>query len=182
MKKELVFYLTIIILFLIGIFFDKEIALFFANNRIGFLTSIMQFISNTYFLACVFVIVGSLFLFDKKNKKYLIPFLISILASFLLEYSLKLLFMRERPIGGIYNPESYSFPSGHSAVVFSPIAVLNKAFSKLAKYWFVFAILIAFSRIYLGVHYLTDVCFGVFIGYSAGKLVLWGFKKKSKSR
>ena len=39
MKKELVFYLTLLVLFVIGIFFNEKIALFFSENGVGFLTS-----------------------------------------------------------------------------------------------------------------------------------------------
>lgn len=69
----------------------------------------------------------------------------------------------------INRPRFYSFPSGHSAASFAMVGV-----SLLRCRLFVFlpilllASLISFSRIYLRVHYLTDVVVGALLGFSCG--------------
>ena len=69
-----------------------------------------------------------------------------------------------------HGPESdSSFPSGHATVAFASMTAVfltvNKRYSWTG---FVFAFLIAFSRIYIAVHYPSDVLFGIIIGIGAG--------------
>jgi len=68
----------------------------------------------------------------------------------------------------ISRPTDYSFPSGHTAASFAAVSALY--FSK-RKFWipaFFLAILIAFSRLYLYVHYPTDILAGALIGMIIG--------------
>ena len=63
----------------------------------------------------------------------------------------------------------YSFPSGHTAASFTAVVALSFAGEKRAwKAALVLACLIAFSRMYLYVHYPTDVLGGVLVGIAAG--------------
>ena len=57
-------------------------------------------------------------------------------------------------------------------LVFSALPILNKEF-KIFKYiWFIFACLVAFSRAYFGIHYLSDILAGAIIGYLIGYLMV----------
>ena len=72
----------------------------------------------------------------------------------------------------------FSFPSGHTAASFASVMALYLAGEK--KIWISslgLAVLIAFSRLYLYVHYPTDVLGGVIIGVMAGALGYWLVKK-----
>ena len=53
-------------------------------------------------------------------------------------------------------------------LVFSAVPLLNQEFKKFRYIWFVFACLVAFSRAYFGVHYVSDVMVGAVIGYLIG--------------
>ena len=69
----------------------------------------------------------------------------------------------------IARPADYSFPSGHTAASFAAVAALYFAGAK--KWWKItlpLAILMAFSRMYLYVHYPTDVLGGMIVGCVAG--------------
>lgn len=69
----------------------------------------------------------------------------------------------------IARPDDFSFPSGHTAASFAAVAALY--FSGKRNLWkaaLVLACLIAFSRLYLYVHYPTDVLGGAVIGFLAG--------------
>jgi undecaprenyl-diphosphatase len=87
--------------------------------------------------------------------------------------------VRERPYIGLIGIDCamppldrYSFPSGHTlhAVAFTTVAV--SAFPVLAAVLVPFAILVAASRVILGLHYPTDVAAGALLGYGLAELVL----------
>ena len=97
------------------------------------------------------------------------------LGAFLTDTLLKLLFHRPRPLeAAIPLPSSYSFPSGHATVAaatYLTLAVLlaDRLGTRRAKTLCValgalLAIAIAGSRVYLGVHYLSDVVGGLVLG------------------
>ena len=65
-------------------------------------------------------------------------------------------------------PDDFSFPSGHTGASFAAVAALYASRSKLWIPSLILAVLIAFSRLYLYVHYPSDVLAGVVIGIMAG--------------
>lgn len=89
---------------------------------------------------------------------------------------LKPMFARERPFEInpavqllIKRPLDFSFPSGHTAASFTVVTVLFRCREKwLWKLCLLIAVLIAFSRLYLYVHYPTDVLGGIAVGILSG--------------
>ncbi len=153
--------------------FDNYILLNFAKIRNNFLTKFMILISEFgrwYFIATIIVL--SIFLL--KNKK---DFFILIFNSFfvlLMNLLIKIIFTRIRPINFmIVEEKGYSFPSGHAMVSFTFYVTLlflikkyiaNNNIKKILQIFIIILIiLIPISRIYLGVHYLTDVVAGILI-------------------
>ena len=87
----------------------------------------------------------------------------------------------------VSKPVDYSFPSGHTVASFASVVALFMAEEgKLWKPALVLAVLIAFSRLYLYVHYPTDVLGGLILGLIAGylgsRLVLWLMAKRENCR
>jgi len=91
-----------------------------------------------------------------------------ILSSFI-AYMLKIIIIRPRPIFNLIELTSYSFPSGHTTIMFTLFILIFYNFPKYKYIWLVISLIIAFSRLYLGVHYFTDVIAGVIIGLYLGK-------------
>jgi len=67
---------------------------------------------------------------------------------------------------------NFSFPSFHAMLVFCSIPIISKKFPKFKYVWIIFASLVAFSRVYFGLHFLSDIVVGGLIGYLSGMIVI----------
>lgn len=103
----------------------------------------------------------------------------------LCEVILKRIVRRERPVWHlsdeeqlIHRPKYYSFPSGHTTASFAVVAVALFRCSLVTIILIsICAVLISFSRIYLRVHYLSDVVVGMFLGFMCGGFSVFLFNK-----
>ncbi len=100
--------------------------------------------------------------------------LLTVVAVALADWSatgLKALFGRDRPPLRfpepeplVHVPDTGSFPSGHAATSFAGATILALAFPRLAVPLYVLAAAVAFSRVYVGVHYPLDIVAGAALG------------------
>jgi undecaprenyl-diphosphatase len=104
------------------------------------------------------------------------------LAGLVTDFVIKPAVARPRPFAGVSDvrvlgarPETYSFPSGHAATACAGAAMLGRMWPDIRRLSWVLALLIGFSRIYLGVHYPIDVLGGAAIGLLSSLVVsAWG--------
>ena len=108
--------------------------------------------------------------------KFFFAFISSVLSASLVAFLLKILFGRFRPLEALVNYSNFSFPSGHATVIFSILPVFVKKYPKFKYIFYALVGLVLWNRIYLGVHYFSDLIFGALIGYFMG----WFFVKYSK--
>ena len=173
-------------------FFGEHIHSVFMNIVAEFITF---FGGETFVIPMA--VVGAILIAFKKTRKFGMAILFAVLVGTLLtNLVMKNVFDRPRPfnyftdnplyadffknIYGIYPaemtealrdqlPSSGSFPSGHTTAAFelgiAAFLVLNKKYSWVFP---VFSLLVGLSRIYLMVHYATDVIGGIFVGAFAG--------------
>ena len=169
--------------------FDMSVFTFFGEYiQSAFMNVVAEFI--TFFGGSAFVIpmavAGAIMIPFKKTRKFGMAVLFAVLVGTLLtNLVMKPLFARPRPyiyyadnpifmswhqFAGSHIESEKSFPSGHTTAAFElGIAIfLVMKNKKIAWIFPVFSALIGLSRIYLMVHYVTDVIGGVFVGVFAG--------------
>lgn len=144
--------------------------------RTSFFTSLSILIDVIFDLVSMIVIsiLLSVFLLRRYCKKFALFFSMTILLDALVLLVLKEIIMRPRPLNGIISKTDFSFPSGHTAdaVVFFGFLtylIMHKSESRAIKGITIsissfMILLIGFSRIYLNVHWLTDVIGGFALG------------------
>lgn len=154
---------------------DRGILMFiqeFVRNDI--LTPVFLFITHLGDRGMIWIVLSVCLLIPRKTRQIGIMGLLALLGSLLVNNMLvKNLVARQRPfyvIEGlsilIDTPSEFSFPSGHTASSFAAAFVFFRHLPK--KYGIpavVLAALIGLSRLYIGVHYPTDVLFGVLSGW-----------------
>lgn len=162
---------------------DMNILLFVQENlRNPILTILFRFITTLGNEGIIWILISVILLFFKKTRRIGGMGLLALLLMLLINnMGLKNLFARPRPydvntaiITLAERPTSYSFPSGHTASAFSAATVF---FRKLPKKYGVPILILAFlmglSRIYVGVHYPTDVLGGMLCGIAISYLATW---------
>lgn len=150
------------------------------------LDSVMPMITALGNGGIVWVLLSAVLLLNRKYRFVGLLTVSAILLSSLLgEGILKHLIQRPRPFMDIpainlliAKPLTYSFPSGHTASSFAAAGILGKKFRQYRIPIYILAALIAFSRMYLYVHYPTDILGGILLGFICSKIVLYFYELK----
>ena len=170
---------------------DNSILLFIKNNMHGnIMDKAMVIITSLGNGGAIWIIIAALLMINKKYRKIGFMALCALILSTILgEGILKHVVQRIRPSADIpvinmliTKPLSYSFPSGHTASSFAVAGVMAKYFKKYAAGFLGLASLIAFSRLYLYVHYPTDVLAGIILGLICSGIIIYMFSKNCFSK
>jgi membrane-associated phospholipid phosphatase len=171
-------------------FFDQSIFDYLSNHVTTFNSSVMQFftfLGTATFLFPANIVLVSYFAFIQKHKWYSIKIPVIGITSPLLMLGLKAFFNRPRPlIPLIHAAHGTSFPSGHSMTSMTFYGLLVYIVWERVKNpylkWIMIALLIltihliGFSRIYLRVHYPSDVMAGFAMGLVWLVISLWALR------
>ncbi len=170
------YYLFAFTAFLISLIFDKAIVAFMAQHRSLGLTIFFNALTWAGTLIAIPFLIISYYFWKSKKKELIIPLWISLLASLAIAYLLKFSVQKPRPeqalgIAAAIRESGYSFPSAHATAAFSALPALENYLGRLSLAFQIIAFLIAFSRVYLGVHYLSDIIAGAIIGYAVSDFI-----------
>lgn len=172
----------VLILLILALNFDNSLAAKISSLRTGAFDQAMLLISNIGYIV-IFAFATFLFLIGK--RKAIIPLWLTFALSTAVVVLLKVLILRERPLMlfGLESARDFafwdsSFPSWNAAMAFSAIPLIAKWFPRAILFWTVLILIVLFSRIYLGYHFLSDVIAGALIGYLSGLLFLRLFERK----
>lgn len=171
--------------------FDQNAFTFLANQVNEINTDVMQvftFLGTHTFLIPANLALVAYFLFIKKHRWYSVKVPVVALSGVLLMFLLKLIFQRDRPLTPLLTAaKGYSFPSGHAlmSVTFYGLMIFL-VWQNVKNIWarwiltIALAALINFigvSRVYLRVHYASDVLAGFCVGLMWLLLSLWILNK-----
>lgn len=180
-KKNLIYTSIISLLVFILITILVKYTKFFISLNL-YINSLFSFIENSFFInfskfiAVVFdtttiVVISlilSIYLWKEYSKKEAIFFSLVMLSDAVILFILKLLLKIPRPISKFITETDFSFPSGHATtavVFFSLLTYLIIKKYKNFKFLSIFMILlIVFTRLYLGIHWFSDILAGIALG------------------
>ncbi len=153
-----------------------------ASMRLPFMDAVMPWITKLGDGGVFWIALAVILLIPKKTRRTGAAMAVAMLLGLIIGNGLiKNLVMRTRPFDLahpvvsrsnllISPPTDYSFPSGHTLASFEAATALFKDHSVYGFMAYVLAILIAFSRLYLQVHYPSDVLGGAILGFLLGLL------------
>ncbi len=183
-KRGIIIFALILLSILISLYFDSYIVKGVSLIRIEFLNDIFMGLTFASSGIIIFFILTSLFLWRDHKRKWILPLWFTLGLSALVSFLLKIIVQRSRPFQlaivstlpvlakNSHLTWNLSFPSFQAMLAFCAIPILSKEFPRLKYAWVIFASLIAFSRVYFGLHFLSDVIAGGLIGYLIGMIMI----------
>ena len=190
MQRRRFFFLGAILIGLLSFYFDSQIIKSLSQLRTSFFDEFFLGITFLSSELIIFFFLSSMFLWCENKRRWIFPLWFSLFFSVAASFLLKVSFQRARPfqlgiaetlpilISESFTKWNFSFPSFQAMLVFCAIPILDKEFPKLKYFWIAFAVLVAFSRVYFGLHFMSDVLAGAIIGYLIGIFIVKIEEKK----
>ena len=158
---------------------DTAALLFIQENiRCGFLDAVMTVITRLGNGGAIWLLPGVILFMSRTYRKVGFDIVIAVGLCWCLNELGKHIFLRPRPFAEIEGllvmippPTSGSFPSGHTCSSFAAAYAYTRGFPKYGAWSYIPAVLIGVSRIYVGVHYPSDVFAGAVLGTVSAAVV-----------
>lgn len=157
---------------------DRSVFLWVVEHRVGWLDPIFVALSVIGYFGLVWIALAVFLAYvGPRSLRFSVALTAAcVWSADLVSLGLKALVQRPRPFETIPRADpllggatiGQSMPSGHAATSFAGAVVLTYLFPRSAPYVFLLAVAIAFSRVYVGVHYPSDVLAGAALGACVG--------------
>jgi len=183
-KRGIIIYFLFIFALIICFYLDTSVSLVIESIRTNFLTNFFVFITQITNEILIILFFSLFFIWKDDKRKWILPLWFSFVVGAILSLIIKISVQRLRPfqqglvttlpslIEQSHSIWNFSFPSSHTLLAFCLLPILIKVYPKLKVFFISLGMLIGFSRIYLGLHFLSDVFAGAIIGYGIGKLIV----------
>lgn len=160
----------------------------FINGKLTaeWLDMLMPFVTEKFNFNGAIIIAAVLILIlgKRRDRIGLVILIFVVLSSDFFTNQLKHLIGRVRPCSALDNvrlvmacSKSYSLPSGHATNIFAAMVFLSCRYRRFTPLFIAFACLVAYSRVYVGVHYPIDVLAGAAVGTVVALAWTWGEKR-----
>ncbi len=167
--------------------FDISLLEWIQNQRIESLDGILYMVSSTttFVSIGIMLLIGIVFRFRKEGLRKVVQVGVAFFLAALITFTIKSIVNRPRPfkthetIEKLSQGGGASFPSGHTLEAFAVATSLSLLFRRrlIQVPAFCWALLVAYSRMALGVHYPSDVLGGLLIGIILAIGIDYGFKR-----
>jgi undecaprenyl-diphosphatase len=150
------------------------------HHRAGWLNPVFEGLSWIGTEGAIWIVLAAVLAALWRRPGFFLQLVAADLIADALSYGLRdwigrdrppLAYPRPKPLVAV--PHTSSFPSGHAATAFACATVLAFALPRYAMAFFVLAAAIAFSRVYVGVHYPLDVIGGAVLGVVVAIALRW---------
>lgn len=162
---------------------DKAVFLYLNKELTSpFLDALMPFITDKgNFVGVIIVAIIAIMIFGRrKDRLAVLGLALAVLLGDFFAGVIKDLVGRTRPCHALEGVRlltgcggSYSFPSSHATNIFAAMVYLSARYLKLSPAFLVVAVSVAYSRVYVGVHYPLDIIGGALLGSAIALSIYW---------
>lgn len=167
---------------------DHELRRWVIEHRAGWLTPLFEAATWAGTWGSVWLVLGLAVAFLRSRWGVLLAATLAVAVAEVASPAIKAVVDRPRPLGGLADPAPVirvpgtpSFPSGHATTAFAGATVLALAVPRAALPAYLLAAAVAYSRVYLGVHYPGDILAGAVLGCALGALA-WAAVRRVRRR
>lgn len=158
---------------------DEQLFIFFHHTiKNGFFDIFFRMVESPLWSNVVILTFALIFILREKKTPFpIVPFGLAFLIPLTVSGFLKIFFNRPRPLNDTgdfifsLHTGTSAFPSQHATIIMAMAVVLSHHYKKYSFWFYFIASLVGFSRIYLGLHYITDILAGFLIGGAAGMIL-----------
>ena len=163
---------------------DRQLERWVVGHRVGLLNPLVEGLTYAGTYGALWLAIAAAVALAWRRPEIFIRTLVAAIAAVATSSALQAAIPRARPHVDalVARPHGHSFPSGHATSSFACATVLAAAAPRARVPLFVLAALVAWSRVYVGVHYPLDVLAGALLGVALGLGLLRALRRLAAAR